>query len=353
MRDVDRNLKCWLTRPLTKKHKHINDLKSINAALDRIDRFALGEGMLPQVSSFFTEARQRRTVSSQRNPEYVKAWVNMAHSLYDTRRFSTQEYVFFVCLPVIQLHDDRWLSGQYNEELGPISEAIDAVKKKHGLSSDEDWYIGKGPKEDTNLNKKYGAVLEKRLIGVLREFGLNELADLRETQPAEFDRLFERGRRSFAHKGEYALALKDVIDRYVEDAHRAASANIYSSAVLSLAAGVEGLLLMRCLRSKHKACSIAKSLSKRSKPQITSDPTTWTFQNLIDVCSQAGWFRQVESKVAIYNPAGLAHMLRLMRNYIHPSKYARERPWSEIDERDYNDAEAIYVILLSALGKKK
>jgi hypothetical protein len=40
-----------------------------------------------------------------------------------------------------------------------------------------------------------------------------------------------------------------------------------------------------------------------------------------------------------------------MRNYVHPGRRAREQPWSEADVRDYEDANAIYVVLFSILGK--
>ncbi len=38
-----------------------------------------------------------------------------------------------------------------------------------------------------------------------------------------------------------------------------------------------------------------------------------------------------------------------MRNYVHPGRHAQDRPWSETCERDYKDAKAIYVILLSKI----
>ncbi|HEY2615876.1 MAG TPA: hypothetical protein VGI78_00925 [Acetobacteraceae bacterium] len=40
-----------------------------------------------------------------------------------------------------------------------------------------------------------------------------------------------------------------------------------------------------------------------------------------------------------------------MRNYVHPAKYARERPWSDPDEGEYQVAEAIYVSLLATVIK--
>ena len=76
-----------------------------------------------------------------------------------------------------------------------------------------------------------------------------------------------------------------------------------------------------------------------------------TFETLIEVCLEAGWLPPVETSVARYDTAGLAHLLRLMRNHVHPGRHAREKPWSETDEREYQDADAIYVVLPSTLGK--
>lgn len=39
-----------------------------------------------------------------------------------------------------------------------------------------------------------------------------------------------------------------------------------------------------------------------------------------------------------------------MRNNIHPGRYAKDKPWSEITERDFKDAYAIYTIMLSKLA---
>jgi hypothetical protein len=146
-------------------------------------------------------------------------------------------------------------------------------------------------------------------------------------------------------------AIRDVVLRYEQDARRAASAKAYSAAVTSLGAGVEGLLLLRCLRSKAKAARVAERLPKRLRPRFTDDPTTWTFESLIEVSLRAEWLLPVETSVAQYSSVGLAHLLRRMRNHVHPGKQARERPWCETDERDYQDADAIYVVLLFTLAR--
>ncbi len=185
----------------------------------------------------------------------------------------------------------------------------------------------------------------------LREFKLDELAELKASNPKDFDRLRELGRRSIFHTDELALALRDVVVRCERDGRRAAQAGAYSAAITALGAGVEGLLLLRCLRSPHKAVRVAKSLPARARPRKLDDSTSWTFDNLIAVCLAARWLPPIDTSVASYNSAGLAHLLRNMRNYVHPGRYARERPWTEPDELEYRDAEAIYVLMLAAVGR--
>ncbi len=228
---------------------------------------------------------------------------------------------------------------------------MDAIKQNHGLQPGEYWPVGQGPADYVRLNEEYNGVLRVALNKTLREFGLDDLAGLNEDDPDTFDRLRERGRRSVFHKDELALILKDVVVRYEEDARRAAVARSYSAAITLLGAGMEGVLLLRCLRSKKKALGIASALPMRQRPRFTEDPTTWSFQTLIDVCLVAGWLPPISSSAAQFSPAGLAHILRQMRNYVHPGKYARERPWSEPDEGEYKDAEAIYVALLATVIK--
>jgi hypothetical protein len=97
---------------------------------------------------------------------------------------------------------------------------------------------------------------------------------------------------------------------------------------------------------------VARSLPRRKQPRSPNDPATWTFENLIQVCMAAGWLPPVSTEVATYNPAGLAHLLRTMRNHIHPGRRVRERPWLEAEVGEYKDAEAIYVTLLATLPSK-
>jgi hypothetical protein len=86
----------------------------------------------------------------------------------------------------------------------------------------------------------------------------------------------------------------------------------------------------------------------KNKPAVT-----WTFENLIETCVSAGWLPSITTLDFELLTGGLAHLVRLMRDNVHPGKIARERPWWEAEERDYQDAKDIYVTLLSQVIKKK
>ena len=169
----------------------------------------------------------------------------------------------------------------------------------------------------------------------------------------EFNQLRERGRRSVFHKKEYVHALRDIVIQHENDSRLAANAEAFSAAVTSFGAGIEGLLLLRCLRSPRKARSVASKLPKRIRPRRQDNADKWTFETLIETCDAAGWLRPIGTTIAQYNTASMAHVLRNMRNYIHPGRHARERPWSVTDEQEYRDANAIYVLLLSTLGESR
>lgn len=350
MDDIDREVRRLSLKPLARRPRRASDLTTYLEALRRLDDRAIGEEILRQLRDVLSSLRSAARARDWKNPADAAKRVALAKALYASRKISKQQYVFFAASPVEAVHEGRHMDGFYDDELAPIREAIERIEEQHGLGPDEYWLRGQGPKEHTRLNKQYEAILETKFIETLREFDLHDLAALVEHSPTEFDQLRERGRRSVFHKDEYVLAIQDIVLQYETEAHQAASIGAYSAAVTSLGAGVEGLLLIRCLRSPHKAGRKAKTLAKRFRPRFPDDPSTWTFETLIEVCLAAGWLPPVETSIVRYDTAALAHALRLMRNYVHPGRRARERPWSEVDEREYRDAEAIYIVLISILG---
>ena len=295
MNDIDRDVRRKALKPLVRRPQDAANQNAFLAALKRLDKRALARNVLEQIREVFAKSRVDKTPHPFGDPVRAAQLVALAQVLYEVRSFSRQEYVFYSVSSVEGVRDERWTTGAYNGELNPINAAIDAIQRQYGLAEDEDWSFGEGPEEFWRLNEKYDAVLDRKFLETLREFGLNDLADLKEQSPEEFDRLHERGRRSVFHRDEQALAIQAIVVRYEQDARRAASVSAYTAAITSLGAGVEGLLLLRCLASPFKASRIAKSLPKRIRPRDSADSATWTFDVLIKVCLKGNWLPPIET----------------------------------------------------------
>ena len=350
---MKKNIDHYLLRPLDRRRTLMANQKAIVSALERLDDRTLGNAVLPVIAKSAKALRRNRSQGSLKDPAYIKKQVVLSEALYLSRRISRSEYVYFASSPVETINEGRWLDGQFDNELHEIKQEIEAIDKESGLLPDQYWPKGQAPDEFRGrynaLEGQYSEVIERRFMAALREFGLDDLANLREHNLEEFDRLHERGRRSLHHKSEDVRALKDIAVRHEEEASRAASAKAYTAGVILLGAALEGLLLIRCLRSKQKAIRTASALPKKQRPQFPEDPAKWWFETLITTCLAAGWLPRISTEYALYAPEALADILRNMRNLVLPGRCAREKPWSETDERDYRDAEAIYVTLRSKL----
>jgi len=347
---MDRKLRQAMLKPLVRRRPNMADNNSLISAYKRIDDLAVGGEILKQLRDVIDTLGKKKKPGSHSDPDSASKQVALAKALYLSRRITKQEFIFFATYPVENVFHGRMAEGVFDSELKHISDTMKEIERAHGLGPDEYWKINDAPLEFKKLDNEWQLVADSLFLETLKEFGLHDLADLMEKQPEEFDRLRERGRRASAHKNEIELVVRDIVVRLEEDARRAAKVKAYSAAVVSLGAGLEGLLLLRCLRSKHKAIRISKKLQRRLRPRYPEDLTTWTFNNLIQVCLEAGWLSPVSTSYANYNSAGLADLLRGMRNNIHPGRFAKDKPWSEIDERDFKDAYSIYVIMLSKLA---
>ena len=348
--EVARRVRRRTLPPLAERNSETGP-DAVPSALSRLDDRATGEFVLAHLRKLLGIDPDSEPKWDKDDPDYARKMLALTQALYSCRRLTTSEYVFYAAMVVDRIHGERWFGHQFEAELGPITAAMRSIEKREGLKSDEYWPVGEGPADHQALNAQYEAVLDAKTIDIFREFGLHDLADLKVNRLAEFDRLSERGSRALFHQDELIPAIRDVVARCEREAQSAALAGAYSAAITSLGAAVEGLLLLRCLKSPCKAAATAAALPRRARPRNLSDPTTWTFDNLIAVCDEAGWMPQIETEVAQYDPSGLAHILRGMRNYVHPGRYARQRPWTEPDEREYKDAEAIYILMLAIVGR--
>jgi hypothetical protein len=331
-----------LLKPLARRKSRPDTSTLITAALHQLDRSAFAASLLPELAQLQRKAREAQAQKSWKDPALVQIMADLATAMLFANRISRQEYTFIVGSVVDGLHDSRIMDGSY-PELEQISASIGLVEERHGLEKGSYWHPSEGPREWRELNSMYDAATHVRFVETLREVQCQDLAELYTSDREEFDRLRERGRRSFFHKDELPAALDDVIVRYEQ---------AYSAAVILLGAAVEGLLLRKCLRSKKKAAAVAAKLPKSKRPRDVDSPSNWTFDTLIETCLGAGWLPAVSTDSTKIYPDRLAHLLRGMRNQIHPGKVATERPWIEIDESEYAQAEVIYTTIFAAVSRR-
>ncbi|HEY2615875.1 MAG TPA: hypothetical protein VGI78_00920 [Acetobacteraceae bacterium] len=181
--------------------QRIADRKAVVTALERLDERAIGEHDLPEIVASVSAIRGDRTPVSWKDPEAAMRSVALAKALYAARRISRQEYVFFASQPVEGIREARWLDGVCDADLLGINQAMESIKQNHGLRPEEDWAVGQGLVDYVRLNEEYTGVLRTASNRTLREFGLDDLADLNEGDPDTFDRLRERGRRAVLPQG--------------------------------------------------------------------------------------------------------------------------------------------------------
>ncbi|HWG87109.1 MAG TPA: hypothetical protein VN679_04945 [Candidatus Acidoferrales bacterium] len=306
--------------------------------------------MLPEYMAAQKEARANDPKSYWKDPEVAKLRIEFAAAMYLARKLSFQEYTFMVAHVAEGVHDARLQGGAY-PELTSLSESMREIEKSHGLNPDQYWSTSEAPDDFLEVSAKWDDAETDRFGETLKELEGNSAANLFKTNRDEYNRLRERGRRSFFHKDEFKHALIDTIKRYEREASASAEAGAFTAAVTLLGAAAEGLLLLRCLRSHKKASEVAAALPSKKRPHKPGEPATWSFDNLTRVCLAAGWLPTIETATLAARPDGLADLLRGLRNYIHPGNVCTFRPWVEAEERDFEDTEIVYTTLFSTVLK--
>jgi hypothetical protein len=349
---MDSIVRRALLKPIAKRKSVPKGRETISEALDFLESRTIAVTLLPTLAQIYKDVKEQEKQSSWKDPDTAKTIIGLAMSMLLARSISTQEYTFLVAMAAERVNDCRIETDSY-PEIVDLMEQLRLVHAAHGLGPDDYWRVGEGPPEYEELNRQFDEAVHKRFIETLLELGVDDIADLYTVDRQEFDRRRERGRRVFFHKDEMALALADTAIRYEIEAKSAASVGAYTAAVTLLGAAVEGLLVLRCLRSPIKARRVAASLPRAKRPNPNNGPTKWSFDTLIETCLAAGWLPDLSTAAGTLVPGELAHSLRQMRNYIHPGRVVEDRPWIEADQIDYTSAEAIFTAIFSTVSGAK
>ena len=345
MKTNNSTIRRQMLRPLVRRRVASANQASLDHALRELEERAAASSLLPEMVAAQRMARQKWPEGRWKDGEAVRVTVQFAAALYFARRVSLQEYTFMVAQAAEGVHDARLADRAY-PEIEQLSKHMRKVEATHGLKPGEYWLKKDAPPEFRSLSAKWDAAADARFADTIAELEGGTVSRMFATNRPAFDRLRERGRRSFFHKSELIPALVDTIKREARDS---ADAGAFTAAVTLIGASVEGLLLLRCLRSQAKSSQVCANLPAKKRPRDSSSPATWSFDALIHVCLAAGWLPKINTPTISIRPDDLAHLLRQMRNYIHPGRVCTHRPWIEVERRDFDEAEVIYTTLFATV----
>lgn len=254
--------------------------------------------------------------------EYAVRMAQWARNARLAGELSFAQYVYSIEHWIVGIiHEGRWLDGHYTE-LESISEGIGRIEQEHGLQPEETWKVNEGPAEWNNLNEKYGKILDGKALETLREFGFDEVADLREGEPTRHEGLCERGRRAFFDLPGKATRLSTLAERYRREGDRAEEAGAFYAAVVMRGAALEALLLKAVLSNPHETRSAMQRLKSDLRPN-RSNPERWGLHDLLTVSAAAGWLPNLETGDAVLDLQAFVMFGKDLRNLIHPGRHLK------------------------------
>ena len=325
------------------------NITELQQAIDHLDQRAIGNIILQAEIERLRNLPKLNTRDPKNREKHAQVQVSVAHAMYMAGRITQSEFLYNVAMPLMNfVHDYRFLDGDYDDALKPISEQMEKIEQAHGLARDEYWPLGEGPDDYEELNGKYGDILDKKQGEVFREFGETNIADLWESNKDEFERLFERGRVAVFEKGNEEQGLRDLIEQYEREAEICGNSGSYYAACALIGAAMEARLLFSCITSPEIINQTLTNLPKNQKPN-SNNPLKWNLNNLLEVCSVAGWLPKLSGELVTHVPEGWGHLVRELRNLLHPGLHIRKRPRVTIGFEEFNDAKAAYMLITSQL----
>ena len=336
---MPRSLRAFSLRPLKGKRNPRLTRRRVVDAARVIFAILQSDGSLRAQRDAMAAARAEAGESAGKDAEVARRDVELARALFRARRFSWTEYVFYASVWCEGVHDGRHMDGVYAPVLAPLSRAIEVAEQAKPFDE----------AICASLNREYDRVIDEAFGDVCIELGAADIAELWRARRAEYDELRERGRRFVHHSDEYDRALRDLVAETSASAERSAAGGEFRAAVTLLGASLEGLLLQRCRRSARQARRVAAGLPRRMRNRAASPIEKWSFEILIEVCDRAGWLPTITSEAGALSPAGMAHSVREMRNWIHPGRESRDRPWKGVFGPDYQVAHALFTLVATAL----
>ena len=288
----------------------------------------------------------------------ARKWLDLAESAEISGAFSRPECFLLRVFAVERVHEQRWLDGFYVADLADIDSRMDSIRQREKLNHDEYWPIGQGPEDWEELSHQYEQVLDAKFEETLREYGLDDIADLYHSDRKLYDDLREKGRRLVFKDIPELERLSAAQQQFELEAGICAQGGAYHAAVVMIGAAIEATLMFACLNRLDDALNARDRLSADKRP-ARSSPKRWNLQELAIVAEEAGWLPGYELVDGTFpSPAPFARlfsrplvdMVRKLRNLVHPRRHLSNSTVADV-EREYANARAAYTLLKWHLSK--
>ena len=248
-----------------------------------------------------------------------------------------------------RVHERRWTDGLYEDDLAEVTTQMDAIRQREGLDEDEDWSRGEGPEDWVKLNDQWDQIYDMTFENVLREYGLNDIAELYQANREAYEAFREEGRRFVFENIPELERLSVLQQQYENEASICANSKAYLAAAAMIGSAMETALLFTCLNYCENALEAYKRLPTDKRPK-SNNPEKWTFNQLVKIVYEAGWLPDLDVGDEIISSYKLTDMVRQLRNMLHPVRHLSDSGVLDV-EGQYVNAQATYVLLKQHLVK--
>lgn len=252
---------------------------------------------------------------------------------YSKGKVKNREVLTHMWWFAIHIHEKQWTNGEYQDELEPISDAIDKVKKKHGLTDGEYWPLGEGPKEYQELEKQYDEVLNRKSQEVLKEILPPKTYkkfsnDIKYIEKQHFKEVMQRVNAS--KKKSRSKPAKDPILRlmssYEKEAQACFNSKAYRASGLMIGSALECLLIhllsKDIKKTKRQINALCKKKVIKSKKLLEMG-----LNDLVKLAYSLGFASDIvheDRKIVLID---WLHLLREARNLVHPGRIIRREDY--------------------------
>ena len=279
----------------------------------------------------------------------AQVWLKAADSAETAGVFKPPFCFLLRASAVESVHQRRLLDGLYNPDLDDINARMDAIRRREGLDDDEYWPIGQGPADWENLEEKYSQVLDTKFEETLREYKLNDMAELYLQDREAYDALREKGRRLLSKDFSELEQVRAVQQQFEAEAKICAEGGAYHAAAVMIGSAIEAALLFVCLERIEDALAARKRLPSCKRPK-RKNPVQWRLADLVRVADEAGWLPNFKVEDGTLSARSLLDMTRNLRNLAHPARHLPNRLSPGVEQM-YTNARAVYVLLKGHLAE--